>query len=267
MRFMVIIFFVSICQNSFGQDFSASKMKTITLGLGKSFHQIKDERLSMRTHSKDGIKFLLGFRSESERTRQDVAIAAYLNFKATRESFFDLNFIRPQFQYALEKKVGNHWIGGQFSHETFLLVPKTRTGHFSNNPISYTMINSLSPRITFDYGNVLLGRSFDLETSFSAPLLSYVVRPAYGHPYPEGFLKEGVFTPTREGMGARLITSGQLLSLDKYIGLQLVTRFTYYLNDSFQMGVQVNFEYSNVDGLQPVKYTTQEVLFTMSYSH
>jgi len=233
-KYSILIILLSLfCSSkSFSQEEALRNTRSLTIGVGWSLQTIKDSRLSALTYRSRQPTYHIGWRKQTSSTRQELDLTFSMKSSVKSERILDLRFFKPSFSYSLEKRVNDAWIGGFFNTTTFLTFPSSRTGHFSNNPVSYTMTNSIGPKMSW-------GRSwevndverFRLMTSAETSLLSYVVRPAYGHPYPERFLQSGTFTPTREGMAGPLLRSGKLMSINKFQSFKVVFSLSYFMSD------------------------------------
>ncbi len=66
-----------------------------------------------------------------------------------------------------------------------------------------------------------------LITALQCPLVSYLMRPAFGIPYPENYLQEGVYNPKDKGIAVPFVTSGKLTSFDQFFRVQSNLALTY----------------------------------------
>ncbi|MEM6377843.1 MAG: hypothetical protein AAF705_06505, partial [Bacteroidota bacterium] len=97
-------------------------------------------------------------------------------------------------------------------------------------------------------------QNFSILSDFNLPLLTYVIRPAYGLPYPEDFLEDGTFDFQRTGMTGTLLTSGKIRSLGYFqqfrFRLGLASLLT---SQQHEIGLSYLFDYLNVKDIKPVR--------------
>jgi len=92
-----------------------------------------------------------------------------------------------------------------------------------------------------------------------------VIRPAYGHPYPEHYLQEGVFHPNRSGMGKSIVKSGRLKTVNKYQNIKLVVGLSYYHKDHLKIGLQFSSHLQNYRDGKKLSFQQQQLLLGVSY--
>ncbi len=264
--FLGIFIFSLIIQDLSAQE-SLQSYKELTIGAGIGLVNITDSRMSAISYSSVQPTYHLGYKSQSEKTVQEFQFDFTLNQKRSSSRLLDLNFTKPSFSYSLEKKVQGIWLGGVFNSTTLLTSPLTRTGHFNNNPISYTIANSIGPKISLRKAFMTeSGKSrYELNTTLEAALLGYVIRPGFGHPYPEQYLESGIFSPTKAGMAGPLLKSGKVLSIGKFQSFKVVIGLSYHVSDNFKLGARLNLDYHSVSSNQPASMMATDLLVTASY--
>ena len=246
------------------QDQGNIKTREIGFSIGSSTIQSRDTRISAITKKFRAPTF--GFHSRTIKNDFKHEFVFNYTFKSKFDRTQLLDFIshRPDFYYSLQRKTDFGWIGGHINLSTLLTFPISSTGHFSNSPISYTMAATLGPSVSFDRN---LGDSdrWSIAGDAHVGLINYVIRPAFGHPYPERFLQPEVFTPTREGMAPKLLTSGKLETINKYQSVKI--RFgVYYLVDSrVKLGVVGSVDYVNSKDNYQATYLNQNLAVSASY--
>jgi len=175
--------------------------------------------------------------------------------------------IRPEIYYSYERKVKDGiWLGGFFDNNTLLNFPTNTSSVFNSNPISYTIAQSIGPRVS--YLKSLDNNKINLRTSAQVSLLSYVVQPAFGHPYPSQFLEEGKFNPTREGMAWPLTKSGKIATVNKFNSFRVELGFFYHINNSLKIGVDynLNIQYANTRG-KSTYISNHDIFLGATYIH
>lgn len=266
-----LFFNIGFMNSIFGQS-DASQIpygKEIGLRIGISKTKVQDQRLSARSFSNWSPKYGLVFGSKKEnRWSQNIIDFTYVKGNK-KDPYFTIHSFIISSTYSYQRKVGEGlWLGGFTKHHTVLNFPKSLySSIFTNNTISYTISQSIGPKISYTSTpaspneNTLAG-----VTSFQTPILAYLIQPIYGHPYPEKYLKEGTFQPTRAGMAWPMIASGKLESLSKYSSFQLELGVFYYISDRFKIGATYEGEmmYANANG-KSVKLRTNDIVISPGY--
>lgn len=238
---------------------------SLNVGFGFSFGKVKDKRISNRSFGNWAPKFTLGYVQANDRRISQIELQ-FSNYKERGNPLLNLNFIMSGIYYSYQRKVQDYvWIGGFFDHNTLLNFPRATTWLFNNNPVSYTLAQSIGPKISY-------GRHFDgsLESGISAQtaLLAYVVRPIFGHPYPSKFMDEKVFNPQLSGLAGPLLRSGKIKTLNAFRNLRLKFGLTYHLSNS--IGLSLNYDvdmlYTNASG-KSSSFSAQDLLLRVSYKH
>lgn len=258
----ISVLFISIA--SHGQDVNLINRHKNELSLKAGFSRlsIKDKRISGARRNYWAPKFEIGFQQVREHYRQNIVMSYIHKGAVNKDELLDLRIFFPSLSYSYERRIGNNWIGGAYSTSVLLAFPSSNSNIFNNNPVSYTMIHSLGPRFSKvnHYGD-----KWSLEASAQVGLINYVVRPAYGHPYPDQFLETGTFTPTRKGMAGPLVRSGKLLSVNKHQSFNIKFGISYFVNDHFKMDLDFNFAYTRNQGLKESTFSNTDILLGMNY--
>ncbi len=122
-----------------------------------------------------------------------------------------------------------------------------------NNVVSYTFWLGTGVAIQGTKTVHLGDKDFLLDFAGSVPLLSYVIRPAHAHPYPETFLRDGTFDFTQKGMWKSFFTSGKWRTLDSFMNFKaragVVVPSGKKVN---QLGIHYAWEYLHVGNDRPV---------------
>lgn len=260
----------SICSLTLGisQETNIGVQREITVGVGMSLVGIKDNRVSALKYRAWTPSYMIGFKKRDARTKQEFLLSFSMDGKNDTDRLLNLRFIKPSFSYSFEKKVNDFWVGGVFNHNTLLTFPSSNTGHFNNNPISYTIANSFGPKISWLKGIQVEGADrYLIESSVETSLLNYVIRPSYAHPYPEKFLRSGTFTPTKEGMALPLLRSGKVFSVGKYQTFKVVLGLSYFISDRIKVGMNFNFDYARTADINTSSISSKDILFQLSYQY
>ena len=270
MKFLFIILnltcFLFILSTAEAQESMNPRHKELGLQHGISISSIKDSRLSARTKHLNLSHFAFVYKKWNDHKKESLIISYSGNFKNPKSENLWYKIIHPEVMYSYQRKWKGHFIGGYYHSSTLLSFPISQSGGFGNNPISYTIANSLG--IVFNKTQSLLSHgkhSVDLDASAQVALLSYLIRPAYGHPYPEDFLKEDTFNPTQAGLGKSIVKSGKIRSLNKYQSFRLVLGINYYFKDSFKVNATFAFDFQNNSALQKSSILSKDILLGLSY--
>ncbi|MEL6254577.1 MAG: hypothetical protein AAFR87_21385 [Bacteroidota bacterium] len=224
------------------------KQEEIGLHINWRFTQFKDMRLSARTFQSGAWSYGTIYRKETNRKKE--ALIFTFSRMSTQEpkGLLKIRLISPQVQYSHQRKVGNLWVGGFIDSYSLLKFPQAPAGIFNNNPISYTITKSMGPMISSDFSL----RETEDSRIFAIPslqmgLFNYAIRPAYGHPYPDEYLNEEYFSPTRRGMAGPLLRSGKIKLPHKYQMIRFSFGLFYQIRSQYQ--VSLNYElYFQRDG-------------------
>ncbi|MEM9819777.1 MAG: hypothetical protein AAF985_01840 [Bacteroidota bacterium] len=242
--------------------------RELGLQFGFSLNHIKDARFSTQTKKMMVPTFGLHYRKITPKKRELLQMTFSMNRPSAPTRGLAYKIIHPEVTYTYQRKVNHHWIGGYLQHATLLHFPISTGRLFGNNPISYTIGNSLGLAFdrTFSLGSNA-DRQLDVALGAKAALLGHIIRPAYGHPYPEYYLQEGVFHPNRSGMGKSLLKSGRLKTVHQYQSIQLVLGLHYYHRHHLKIGLQFSSHLENYRDAKPLSLLQQQVLFSLSYVH
>ena len=247
-----------------GQEINPTNNE-IRLSVGISDMTILDRRLSASAKSYKAPVFGLTAIRTSQEFRHQFNFKYALKTKGANEGLLNFTFHRPEFYYSLQKKSGDIWIGGHINFNTLLTFPSTSTGLFGNSPISYTIASGIGPSISYGTGSLFGQEKLSFQSDLNVSLLSYVIRPEQGHPYPAEFLEPGVFTPTRAGMAGSLLRSGTIKTIDKYQSIRINFGIFYAVSSSFRVGMNARVDYNNDINLKSSKYSSVDYMVSASY--
>lgn len=263
---LLLIGLFVILQSGFGQEMTRFKGNEIGITIGISQLGIQDDRISAISKSGKAPVFGINYKSISPKTKQEWSISFMMANHIGDDQLLTAKVIRPNVSYSYERKIKQIWFGGFFDSSTILHFPRTNTRHFENNPISYTISQSLGPKISMNqnFGN---NNQWEFGTAAQFSLLNYVIRPAYGHPYPEKYVESGTFHPTRRNMTGPLLRSGKLHSFDKFQSFKVVFGISYFLSDQIKVSIRYQISQLKTKDLQQSKFSTQEILFGINYHY
>ncbi len=266
MKSNLLMLLLLFCFNSISaqdvRDFNTNN--TLSIGFGISAGNIKDTRLSNKFITAVNPKYSISYRQANDKRISQVKLD-FVHYKDKRNSLANFNAIKSNVYYSYEQKIGDgFYFGGFFDHSTLLNFPSDEKKFFVNNSISYTLLQSLGPKISY----VNTFDRFVFTSSAQTALLSYTVQPIYGHPYPEQFLDERVFNPTLEGLARPLVRSGKLLTWNKFRSMRIDLGFSYFITPALAVGLDYSADlfYANANG-KSVFFNSQDLLFKASFIH
>jgi|GEM_PF-1995527 len=260
---IIILFFFSVISLR-GQETVNPITHEIKLQAGLSNVLIKDERLSANAKKSWASTFRIEYNKIDNTSKQEFAVSYTYRSKFDSEQLMDLTYHRPSFTYAYERRVGDSFVGGYFENSVLITLPRSKSGMFNNNPVSYSMFTSIGPKVS--YASTLgQNNKVTITGSAQAALLNYNVRPAYGHPYPEKFLETGVFSPTRRGMAGPLMKSGKIQTIDKHQSFRLKLGAYYFVSEHIKVGLDVQFDYVHNNTLDHSTFQSTDILLGVGY--
>lgn len=265
LRFSIIfISLIGLCKISFSQETSRTSFREIGFKVGIAHLSIQDDRFSAISKSGWTPSYEINFKKIKTHSKQEWSFGFSMANQLGNDPLLNAKVIRPNITYSYERKFKQLWIGGFLNSSTILQFPRTNTSHFENNPISYTISQSIGPRFSLNQ-NFGTHDQWSLDGAAQISLLNYVIRPAYGHPYPEKYLQAGRFHPTRSNMTAPLIKSGKIHSIDKFQSFKIVLGISYIVSDRMKVSVNYRIDHLNTTDRQRSKFSSQEILFGVNY--
>jgi len=240
--------------------------KEIGIQVGTSFTAIHETRYSNLTKRYVQPKYSLYYQKWNNKKRSEFLLDFTMttNLKNPQNLWFKI--IHPEVLYTYQRKVNKNWIGGYFHSSTVLNFPKNTKKLFGNNPISYTIAQSLG--LAVNRTESLIEKTnyrLDANLGTKIALLSHVIRPIHGHPYPEHFLQEDVFTPTRDGLGSSISKSGKIQTLDKYQNMKLTLGLNYIYKNRLKVGFQYQGNFQKIKEGKQSSYKSHDLTLGLGY--
>ncbi|MEM8526890.1 MAG: hypothetical protein AAGG68_19775 [Bacteroidota bacterium] len=250
------LIFIAILLFYFGQIFSqvaSSSSKGIAISHTINQENFKDERLSFRNRTSTGFTSQLSFFWDKKNTRQTINLGFGKNTRSNDTGMVSFENLRPRLTYAYQRILHNFHVGGTLNVESLLSFPVS--GRWAgNNSISYTIWSSIGLSTAFHQPLFFKKQKFALISEFHLPVLSYVVRPSYGLPYPEDFLKDETFDFQRKNMTASLLTSGKIRSLNQFQQLNFRVGFSSFLSSKqHEIRLSYSFDYLKLRDVKSVR--------------
>jgi len=181
---------------------------------GLNIQTALDRRFTANAQIHLGFHTKTGFEFGNSKKLNRIELHFAKNFEKLNFNYFVNLDSGLRYTHLRQTKVNHLKIGGYFDIGSFLIFPKGRWS--DNNPITYTMWSSLG--ITANWQKLVkIGqKKMLLSIEGALPLMSYVIRPAHAHPYPENYLVDGIFDFERTDMGKYLLKSGKLKTLNQF---------------------------------------------------
>ncbi len=266
-RLILLIIFYGFIGKCIAQDQSINPpavQKEVNISFGLARLSMSERRFSAAQHNSYAPIYKLSFQRKKLNSISSLDMSFFTNRPSLDDkTYFDLKILQAAIHYNYTRKVTEElFLGGYLRFYNLFSFPKTNNALFTNNPITYTIANSIGPAVKYKR---YLGRSLFINGHFDLPLLSYVIRPAYGHPYPEKYLDESVFSPTRRGMAGPLLRSGKWTLPNAFLGLRLQFRAYIVINDHFKIGANLTFEYLHYRDRQSVKLYHTDLSLAIGY--
>lgn len=244
---------------------SSIKRRDVTLKIGLSRALVMDKRLSGIEHKSWGPRYSISHTEFTQNSRTHFQVDFANPTGSPSSKIFRLKTVNSNVQLTYQRQMAEGvWVGGFMNTHTLINFPKSAlASFFTNNPISYTLTQSIGPAVSFTPG-------FNSEApstgTVQAAALSYVIQPIYGHPYPEKYFKEGVFDPNRTNMTLPLLKSGQLRTVNKLAHFNVQMSLYYVFSNNFKLGMDYNYGYfmANTSG-KPVKMKNNDVFVTTGF--
>ena len=213
--------------NCLGQD---KKVKDLSLRAGMNYGVLSEKRFTNLSHNGSLRTFSLDLSTLKGRSRQKWNTNFSYVSDFTRESNLSYTLILPEVRYSYTRALKNNWlIGGNFHSFTLLNFPKSELTRFVNNSISYSLSQSIGPVLVFEENG--LGKKITFSSELHLALLSYTIRPAFAHPYPENYLNPDIFSPDRSGMAMALIKGGKIQTINNIQNLHFTSSLKYPVNN------------------------------------
>lgn len=240
----------------------------LTVKFGFSHTAIQDSRISAITQSAWSPKYGVSYRKINHERISQIDFH-FTQARSDNNTLLGMVSIIPQVSYSYLRKTKNGlWLGGFLDHTTLLNFPKTSSGLYNNNPINYLLTASIGPSFAYDKSEIFGIQKMRFDSKFQTPILSYVIQPEFGHPYPKKYLEHDTFSPTRSGLAGPLLKSGRVVSINKFRSLNISLGFHYQVSDKVDLSLNLNTQllYANTTN-KSLSMNNYDVLFGASYIH
>lgn len=222
----------------------------LNASVGYTNHYFNDARHSSIFRNAGGVGSIVQYEAirglEIHRLQLQVALAL-TGQELTSVSTNTHGTLRYEYSRALAGLQGVY-VGGYVDISVLLLE---RSGLWTDPgaALSYVMSSSLGGLIRY---SAPLGESWSVNTSAHLSLLNYVVRPAFGFPYPASFLRDGRFSFDLNGLAGDIVQSGVVQTLDKFVNTAFSAEITKDVGDSgHKLGLLYVGNYLFAGGTKP----------------
>lgn len=266
LKLVTFIFLISFIASPFFAQKENTRHRELGIRFGASFTTYNEARYSAMTKKYIQPKVGLIYIKMTDKKREELVLSYTSTFKPSNAQNLWYKIINPEVNYTYQRKVANTWIGVFHQNSTLLNFPKNGKRLFGNNPISYTIANSLG--VAADFSTILLeknNRRLDIGAGTKIALLSHVIRPTFGHPYPEHYLQEDVFNPTRKGLGKSIFKSGKIRTINKYQSIKFVFSLNYYHRDHLKVGINYEGNFQKVKEGKRAVFKSNDLAFSVYY--
>lgn len=235
------------------------------INFGIALPSTKETHYSSNFRKGIGCNVELGFERNTSKSIHQISLL-FLQAPQGKGNISYSNLLKPQIRYEHLRKISDSGlnIGGYFDVGTLL---NFRRGSWANeNKINYTIWSSLGIGIQYNKPLQVKKRQLKWNTKFSVPFLTYLIRPSYTFPYSDNYLQNGVFSFDRSGLGEKIVTGGQLVTLNKFLNLGFQTGVTLPTeNRNWEFGLNYSFNYLQTNEIKPVFQSTHLLNFIAKY--
>jgi len=203
---------------------------------------------------RNGIGYLVnfGYERNSAKAINRVSVS-FMQAAQGKENVSYSNLLRPEVRYEHLRKRDekNLNLGGYY--DVGALLNFRRGSWPSENNINYSIWSSLGLVATYKKLLTLNSKQFSWDTKFSLPLLTYLIRPSYTFPYTDNYLEDGVFNFDRSGLGEKIVTGGNIVTINKFMNVGFQTGIALpSKNERWDYGLTYSFNYFQTNELKPV---------------
>lgn len=270
MKYRILFSILFCCSFATAQEHLVERSNTFTLQFGLSFSETLDHRVGAKSFKRLAPKYGLEYTKIRPKSHSVFQAQFYRMKSNSDQDILGLLSIRPVINYAYRRKVkDDFWIGGFYESNTMLNFPIDRLKLYTNNTISYNIAQSFGPSIVYRRnlsGTNNTGAAF--FGSVQSSLFSYLIQPAFAHPYPEKYLDESVFSPTRSGMAGPIVRSGKLVSVGRYRSLRIELGVHFFVSNKVKIGINyINDIFYAKAGHKALSYMGHDLMLGVSYVH
>lgn len=234
------------------------KIRRLIFENGLNVHTALDQRFTTNAQTHIGFQTKTGFEFGKNQRLNRLEIHFAKNFVDQDFTFFTNLNSGLRYTHLRATKTNQLKIGGYFDIGSLLIFPQ---GAWSeNNTISYTIWSSLGIAANWQKPINIGQKKMLLSVEGALPVLSYVIRPAYAHPYPDNYLVDGVFDFEQKDMAKYLIKSGKLKTVNQFNNFNAKTTLTMPFGEKdHQIGLSYNWSLLWKGGNQKLWFAQQQL--------
>jgi len=235
------------------------------LNFGLALSSTKETHYSSNFRNGIGYTVKLGFEKRTLKAIHRFQ-TSFLQAAQGKENISYSNLLNPEIRYDFLKVTNKNAVrlGGYLDAGTLL---NFRRGAWADeNSINYTIWSSLGVVVEYEKNLLLKGTELKWNINFSLPICSYLIRPSYTFPYPDNYLEDNTFNFDRSGLGGKIVTGGDLVTLDKFINLQFRTGLNLPIeNIKWVFGIEYAYNYKQTDELKPMFQSIHALSFVANF--
>jgi len=166
---------------------NTEKFRRLTSETGLNIQTTLDSRYTANPVQYLGFQTRTGyeFGAANKITRIELSFAKNFDKVEGVVNYVNLNS-GIRYTHLRATKRPNFYVGGYLDYGNLLVFP--RGAEFTNNPITYTFWLSIGAAANWTKQIQIKQQKLNVSVNGALPLLGYVIRPAYAHPYAENYL-------------------------------------------------------------------------------
>lgn len=237
------------------------KIRRLVFENGLNLQTVLDQRFTANAQTHFGFHTKTGFEFGKNQRLNRFEIHFAKNFVKRDLTFFTNLHSGFRYTHLRPTKMKQLKLGAYLDVGSLLIFPD---GQWSeNNPISYTIWSSLGMAAHWEKPIMIKQKKMTLSIEGALPLLSYVIRPAHAHPYPDNYLVDGVFDFEQKEMAKYLIKSGKLKTLNQFNNFIAQTTLTVpFGKKEHQIGLSYNWSLLWKGSNQKLWFAQQQLSLT-----
>lgn len=236
------------------------KFRRLTSETGLNIQTTLDKRYTANATQYLGFQTRTGYEFGTSSKLNRIELSFSKNFQKEKglANFVNLNS-GISYTHLRATKQADFFLGGYVSYGNLLVFPDG-IGEYENNPITYSFWLSTGIATKWKKSIQIQQQKINLSFDGALPLLGYVIRPAYAHPYADNYLVDGIFDFDRTDMGKYLIKSGDLRSLNQFVNAKFKTTVSVpFGKKAHEIGMSYNWEFLWIGGVQKIWHAQQQL--------
>lgn len=242
-----------------------SKTRLLSIGAGTSYVTVRDFAASPLRFGGLGVYGQLGYEWNNKIKFQNIRLnfqTSGLNNSTSYRS--DTRAYGGKISYSYLRRIGSakqlgFRLGGIVDIWGNARVKQQR----KNNPVSYDAGASLTLATHFSKHVSVSKSILQLDYSLAVPVLTYLIRPAYGVPYPKNYLEDGVYNPKDEGIAGPFLKSGSLVTFNDFFRVQSNVTITYPIKSRNALRLGYGWDFYSIQSLKKVQLADHTVSLSL----